>query len=583
MLPVDHWTTLLLTRLAWTSIQALLLAGVVALVVRLRPRLPASVRCALWWLVGLQVVAGCGGLTTVRLPLLTATAPAPASATRDARALPSHMTVIAAATGSSPVSHKPSTIPTWSQVLAGLWLLGLLAQLPGLVRDRRRVARWLREAGPADEGLLERQCEALARRMGLRRCPAIRVSPAIASPLVAGWMRPTILWPAAQHLTPEEASLALTHELAHLKRGDLWLGCVPVLARWLLFFHPLVRWALREYAMQREAACDALAMQSHDADPQRYGQLLLRLGVEDGRHAALAGASSTFRDLRRRLSLLPSAHARLPRVRAWSLIVPIAILGVLPYRVVARQGQAVASTVGTVGDTYDAMMATLHNCNKADGVPLCGNRYLVVGEPSYKGQAVILFDRNTVIIGGNRANILAAKPFYRPNAQLLWLRRGGKTYVVRSPTILRQADALASRSYAQLWNLNVRQEAIEKLADEQERLADRQGDLASQQSNFADEQNQLAALQTTLPPARSRQVQARINALQGKINALQPAIDALGQQIDALQMRIRVQQAKFAAWQHSSSGDDSAPRLIAGLNKLADEALADGAAQPVHA
>lgn len=581
MLPVDHWTTLLLTRLAWTSIQALLLAGVVALVVRLRPRLPASVRCALWRLVGLQVVAGCGGLTTVRLPWLAPSVQVTASSTEDVRALPSHVTVIAAAANASPASHPPPAIPTWSQLLAGLWLLGLLAQLPGLMRDRRRVTRWLREACPADGGLLERQCEALARRMGLRRCPPIRVSTAIASPLVTGWMRPTLLWPAAQHLTPEETSLALTHELAHLKRGDLWLGCVPALARWLLFFHPLVRWAVREYAMQREAACDALAMQRHDADPQRYGQLLLRLGVKDVRCTALAGASSTFRDLHRRLSLLPSAHARLPRVRAWSLIVPIAILGVLPHRVVARQGQAVASTMG---NAHVAGAATSHDCNAADGIPFCGNQYLVVADPAvtdptHKGQKVILFDQNTVVIAGTMADMLAVKPLYRPSAQLLWLRRGDRTYVVRSPTILQQADALVARFKTQSRNLDARREAIERLADEQGRLADRQDGLASQLGNFAAEGGQLDALQATLPPARSQQVQARINALQARASALQPAIDALGQQIDTLQKRIRVQQAEFAARQ---SPDDFTPSLVAGLNQLADDALANGAAQPVH-
>lgn len=201
MLPVDHWTTLLLTRLAWTSIQALLLAGVVALVVRLRPRLPASVRCALWWLVGLQVVAGCSGLTTVRLPWLAPSVQVTASSTEDVRALPSHVTLIAAAANASPASHPPPAIPRWGQVLAGLWLLGLLAQLPGLMRDRRRVTRWLREASPADGGLLERQCEALARRMGLRRCPSIRVSTAIASPLVnARQTRASALQPAIDAL-----------------------------------------------------------------------------------------------------------------------------------------------------------------------------------------------------------------------------------------------------------------------------------------------------------------------------------------------------------------------------------------------
>ena len=48
----------LLIRLAWTSAQAVLLIGAVWLIGRLLPRLPAALRCTLWWLVGLQLILG---------------------------------------------------------------------------------------------------------------------------------------------------------------------------------------------------------------------------------------------------------------------------------------------------------------------------------------------------------------------------------------------------------------------------------------------------------------------------------------------------------------------------------------------
>ena len=73
--------------------------------------------------------------------------------------------------------------------------------------------------------------------------------------------------------------MALAHELAHLRRGDLWLGWVPALAEALLFFHPLVRRAAREYALAREEACDAEALRLTGAEPGDYGQLLLAFGV----------------------------------------------------------------------------------------------------------------------------------------------------------------------------------------------------------------------------------------------------------------------------------------------------------------
>ncbi len=66
-----------------------------------------------------------------------------------------------------------------------------------------------------------------------------------------------------------------------------------LLARTVFFFHPLVRRACREYALAREEACDAAALQATGAAPHEYGRLLLLFGVARAPAAAAApGASS---------------------------------------------------------------------------------------------------------------------------------------------------------------------------------------------------------------------------------------------------------------------------------------------------
>ena len=88
-----------------------------------------------------------------------------------------------------------------------------------------------------------------------------------------------MLLPADHAMSPAETSMAIAHELAHLQRGDLWLAWLPAVAQRLFFFHPAVTWALREYALNREAACDARVLEQTGVVPQAYGHLLLRLGV----------------------------------------------------------------------------------------------------------------------------------------------------------------------------------------------------------------------------------------------------------------------------------------------------------------
>ena len=134
--------------------------------------------------------------------------------------------------------------------------------------------------------------------------------------------------------------MAICHELAHVKRADLWLGCVPALAERLFFFHPLVRLAAREYALSREAACDSAVMDTLEVAPQDYGRLLLALGVSRPRTGlTAAGAAWSFPNLKRRIAMLQNQSARSTRSRALAVaVVGLAITAMVPMQLAARRG-----------------------------------------------------------------------------------------------------------------------------------------------------------------------------------------------------------------------------------------------------
>ncbi len=127
----------------------------------------------------------------------------------------------------------------------------------------RCAARMARDTRSDARGRTDRRCRATCAvcragaRARLRRCPALRRSDVIVSPQVTGLWRPVVLLPAEHTLDAHECAMALAHELAHLRRGDLWLGWIPALAQRAFFFHPLARWAMREYASiaKRPAMC----------------------------------------------------------------------------------------------------------------------------------------------------------------------------------------------------------------------------------------------------------------------------------------------------------------------------------------
>lgn len=340
-----RFADVLLDRLVWTSIQAAALIGAVWLLCRWLPRWSPAMRCLLWWLVGLQLMLGLALGRPLELPLL---APSVGTTALSGEMPQEHGIAIHTAVTGSPFQSAPAPIAAtarteapakpwpWRETLASLWLLAMALQVVAALREWRETRAVIRASEPVRDAALRMQCIEQARALGLRRCPELRCSDVIVSPQVTGLWRPVVLLPKEHTLDGEDCAMALAHELAHLRRGDLWLGWIPALAQRAFFFHPLARWAMREYAFHREAACDAQVLDRSSAEPQDYGRLLLRLGVAFPVHAGLAGASPTFQNLKRRLTLLQQTERVPPRLGAWLLVVLVALAGALPYRVTAR-------------------------------------------------------------------------------------------------------------------------------------------------------------------------------------------------------------------------------------------------------
>jgi beta-lactamase regulating signal transducer with metallopeptidase domain len=87
----------------------------------------------------------------------------------------------------------------------------------------------------------------LTRRLRIRRRVRLLVSATRIGPAVFGLFRPTIVLPEviAADRTTSELEPILAHELIHVRRGDLWVGCLQTLTGGLWWFHPLPRTGTR--------------------------------------------------------------------------------------------------------------------------------------------------------------------------------------------------------------------------------------------------------------------------------------------------------------------------------------------------
>ena len=90
----------------------------------------------------------------------------------------------------------------------------------------------------------------------------VRVGQAVA----VGFIRPVVLIPASwlTQMTPQMIEAIIAHELAHIRRWDLWVNLVQRIIETLLFYHPAVWWLSSRIRLEREMCCDEIAAKCFD-------------------------------------------------------------------------------------------------------------------------------------------------------------------------------------------------------------------------------------------------------------------------------------------------------------------------------
>lgn len=456
---MDTMMSELLMRLGWTSVQSAVLVALVWGVCRLLPQLPAATRCRLWWLVAAQAVLGLVWSSPLELAVL----PAPATMTAPAMALPA----FDAAAQAAPVAYAPAAVDAatmaWSwpspPLLLALWVAGVLLMVAHSLRGYRASRALVRSATECTDAGLQQALQLAAEAHGLRRAPRLKLSAQIRSPQLIGPWRPVLLLPARElpAMSADDLDMALTHELIHLQRRDLWWGLLPALSQHLFFFHPLVHVAAREYALAREEACDGAVVAGHDHCRHDYGRLLVQLGVAPRPAVGVASASPNLRSLKRRLLTLQQTRS-MPRVVSLAITALFVVVGVAPLRLVAAPPPPPApqAPLAPIPPAPPAPAreplpppVSAPQPPKAPAAPRAPEppkdldddaSFVTHGQLSLSrqpAQAFVLIGGESSFVDASVADLKQARRDAGSDQPALWVRRGQDRYLIRDPAVLK--------------------------------------------------------------------------------------------------------------------------------------------------
>lgn len=220
----------LLWKLGATSVQTAVLTLAVWALCRGVKRLPATTQTWLWWLVGVQAVVGLLWNAPLQLPVLPAHTFASALGSADALVPMATATAAASTAAAASATAHAMDVTVWSSWatwLFAVWAAGVLVISAGTLRAYWRSRALVRAAQPCTDEALVQSLQMAAEAHGLLHPPALRLSSQIDSPQLIGPWRPVLLLPAKRlaQMADDDLDMALTHELIHLRRRDLWWGC----------------------------------------------------------------------------------------------------------------------------------------------------------------------------------------------------------------------------------------------------------------------------------------------------------------------------------------------------------------------
>lgn len=133
------------------------------------------------------------------------------------------------------------------------------------------------------------------------------------SPVIVGILKPRIYLPIPliSNFKETEMRYMLLHELQHYRHNDIPVNHLINLAGVIYWFHPLVRYTLKEMRSDREIACDTSVLEMlEEKDYSDYGNTLINFAemLSISTFPFAAGLSGNIKQIKKRIINIASEN-----------------------------------------------------------------------------------------------------------------------------------------------------------------------------------------------------------------------------------------------------------------------------------
>lgn len=279
-------------------------------------------------------------------------------------------------------------INPWLSWVVFVWFVGFSVQFVRYVIDiKQGVQLKTRFTSPLPAEWDERLNSLLA-LVQIQKKVKFKYSSKISVPCIVGHFKPVVLLPLGlfSQLPTDQIEAIVLHELAHIKRNDFLINLVQYLVKIVFFFNPFILAVCRNIEIERESACDDIAVNAC-GDPMVFALSLSRFAeFSQKQQTVLAASQDKFLLLGRVKRLFKHSIPVSAAIERLILLIGIAVFG-LTLNVNAKdKGAGVSETVETAKmvtelSVENAEQSKIDN-TFSDSVPRESNF------PSYERQAL---------------------------------------------------------------------------------------------------------------------------------------------------------------------------------------------------
>ncbi|WP_279588872.1 M56 family metallopeptidase [Paenibacillus castaneae] len=234
------------------------------------------------------------------------------------------------------VDHNKYLQYLFNEYVIYIWLIGVVISLAVSLSGYMRYSTYIRTTSkPADEW----ESRMLRFLMNGRHRVKLLRNSYVTTPMLIGIVKPIIIIPDTDFSDIQLKNILL-HELTHLKRYDIGIKWLGVIAGSLHWFNPLMYFIKKEINNACELACDeAVIKRLNTSEKQQYGNTLI--SVAGGNKKSIGAVRATFSDekaiLKERLVAIMK-HNKKPKM--------VIILSIILFGIVAVSAVALGASKG---------------------------------------------------------------------------------------------------------------------------------------------------------------------------------------------------------------------------------------------